>query len=59
MNCPKCEGKVTVKDTVHTEHNEIYRRRQCLACKYVFFTSEQIVSPDDEYRKEYYKNYRK
>ena len=59
MNCPKCKCKVLVKDMRHTERNEIYRRRQCPECNYIFYTSEHMVHPDEEYFKAWSKNYRK
>lgn len=40
MNCPKCNyNKNTVIDT-RKDKNNIYRKRQCKQCKYIWFTKE-------------------
>jgi len=43
MLCPKCEvGKTRVLD-VRTSYDETYRKRQCKACGYTFYTEETEV----------------
>ena len=59
MVCPKCNGKVTVKDTVNVGTDEIYRRRRCLACRLIFYTAEFLVEPDDNFENNWTKFYRK
>ena len=41
MNCPKCDGKTRVTDTVRNmpEH-ETYRKRLCLECGNKFYSVE-------------------
>lgn len=52
MTCPNCNGPVKVVDTTHIpDDNEIYRKRQCCECKFIFYTTEFIVEPDSLYRK--------
>jgi transcriptional regulator NrdR family protein len=62
MLCPKCKGSVQTLDTVNVTWNEIYRRKQCLACKHIFFTAEFEVEANTRFKKEwalYYKKRRK
>lgn len=61
MKCPKCGGKSTVKDTLHTEENETYRRIKCSdeSCGYIFYTVEYEVEDSDALRKELFKCDRK
>lgn len=50
MNCPKCGGKTKVTDVVNNfSHNETYRRRKCVTCDHVFYTTESEVDFKDEY----------
>ena len=45
MNCPKCAGKTTVKDTNWAgDLKAVRRRRRCLTCGYRFNTYE-IAAP--------------
>jgi len=42
MYCPKCNFKSGVKDSRICESgNYVYRRRKCLACKYIWTTHER------------------
>lgn len=60
MTCPDCCGKVTVADTVHiTDTNEIYRKRKCLECGHVFYTTEFEVEKTEQFRNEWNKFVRK
>ena len=49
MTCPKCNGKVTVTNTVQVGTEEIYRCRKCLVCGEVFYTAEFIVEFDENF----------
>lgn len=52
MTCPKCGGSVKVLETTHIpDDNEIYRKRQCCECNFIFYTTEFVVDPDGLYRK--------
>lgn len=57
MKCPKCGGKSTVKDTLHTEESETYRRLKCLneSCGQTFYTIEYEVEYNEALRKELFK----
>lgn len=59
MNCPKCNEKTTVTDVVliHTL-NEQYRRRKCVACGHVIYTTEFEVKYTDDYATLWNKNHR-
>lgn len=59
MMCPKCDGKVQVIDSVNTKYNEVYRRRKCTACGYMFYTSECFIFPDTEFMNTWYDSYRR
>ena len=60
MHCPKCEGKVTVCDTVHVKKtNEIYRKRKCTDCGHTFFSVEYEVDNDDALGLIWARNYRR
>ena len=39
MTCPVCGGDTSVRGS-YAECDAVYRRRVCLACKFVFFTTE-------------------
>ena len=59
MTCPKCEGKVTVTDSVHnSDTNETYRYKECLGCGRKFYTIEFEVDVDDKFMDEWYKHHR-
>lgn len=58
MRCPKCNGKAKVTDTINSAENEIYRKRKCLACGHVFYTTEFEVEQTTEFLHEYRKAYR-
>lgn len=59
MICPKCEGKVRVIDSVHTNDNEEYRKRRCLNCGHTFYTAEYMVFANEEYMEEWREAHRK
>ncbi len=40
MTCPVCGEKTIVQNTAH-DCECIYRRRKCIACGYLFTTTEQ------------------
>ena len=42
MRCPVCNGDVKVIDSA-SNANLVVRRRKCLNCDYLFFTSETII----------------
>lgn len=55
MKCPKCGGKAIVKNTLHNEENETYRKIECTratTCGHVFYTIEYEVEYDDKLKKE-------
>lgn len=58
MKCPKCGGRVKVTDTTNSAENEIYRKRACLVCGHVFYTTEFEVEQTNGFLNEYYKAYR-
>jgi transcriptional regulator NrdR family protein len=58
MKCSKCSGKVKVLDTIHSAENEIYRRRKCLECGRIFFSTEFEVETTADFLDEYHKSYR-
>lgn len=39
MNCPRCNQKTGVTNTAAAE-GLVLRRRECKACRYVFYTKE-------------------
>lgn len=49
--CPNCGGNVKVRDTTHTEENEIYRKRACLNCGNVFYTIEFVAEANNKFLK--------
>lgn len=60
MICPKCSGKTSVIDGVDGKPNSIkYRRRKCLVCSYIFYTSETVIEYDYDLDVIWHKNYRK
>ena len=53
MRCPKCNGKLSVKDIVHNKNdNEVYRKRICKECGETIFTTEFEVDPDMDYNED-------
>lgn len=49
MVCPKCKGKVKVKDSVNVlPENKIYRQKVCTKCGYQFFTEEFVRKHRDQ-----------
>lgn len=59
MYCPRCHGKVVVKDTVHTTNNKILRERKCTSCGHFFYTTERITDVNEEFHKTWNRNHRK
>lgn len=49
MTCPVCGGKTKVDETC-TDGEQIYRRRVCKECGYIFYTTETESTSDDFYR---------
>ena len=45
MYCPKCGGNARVMDSIPYSNTEIYRRRKCLECRYIF-KSVEIIEDD-------------
>jgi transcriptional regulator NrdR family protein len=43
MNCPMCGGQVKVHLSV-SDPNVVIRRRQCLECSYIFYTTERELN---------------
>lgn len=44
MICPKCNGKVHVKDTRNNRYkNEVFRQRECRQCGHIFYSVESEV----------------
>lgn len=55
MKCPKCGGKAVVKNTLHNESNDTYRKIQCTrttTCGHVFYTIEYEIEYDEQLKKE-------
>ena len=60
MKCPKCgSDKLRVTDVVKTPENEIYRQKECRDCKHLFYTAEFEVEPNDRFRSEWARYYRR
>ena len=57
MVCPKCSGKVRIIDNVNVD-NDVYRKRRCVDCKHVFFTTEFEIEYEGVFRDEWNANYR-
>ena len=49
MTCPFCGGKSKIEKTC-SNTEEIYRRRSCLECGYVFYTTETESTSDEFYK---------
>lgn len=51
MTCPNCKGPSKVVDNTYIpSDNELYRKRKCCDCGFIFYTIEFIVEPDSLYR---------
>lgn len=56
MKCPRCGGRIKVIETADiTSSNEIYRKRKCDECAYIFYTAEFEVEHDKKFIKEWSK----
>lgn len=54
MKCPKCNGKTTVTDNaLNTSDNEMYRKRKCLECGHIFYTTEYEVERNYKFSMEW------
>lgn len=53
MNCPNCNGKNRVIDSVTTDKSVI-RRRKCLDCEQLFYT-EEMCHDNDELKSAFWK----
>ena len=59
MKCPKCDNHTKVTDSVYNDStNEIYRRRKCIECDNVFYTTEFEVERNEQFKKEWTKHHR-
>lgn len=59
MTCPECGGRLRTLDVVNTTRNQTYRKRKCTGCNSIFFTSEEFVKADAEFKEDWRANYRK
>lgn len=59
MRCPKCEGKLAIKDNVRSLHDELFRKRVCEKCGHTLYTVEFEVEANEKFMKEWRKCYRK
>ena len=59
MRCPKCEGKLAIKDKVVTSNDEVLRKRVCEKCEHTLYTVEFEAIVNDGFMKEWHRNYRK
>lgn len=50
MNCPSCQQKTKVVDSVRTPEGEVYRRHRCDICSKDFYTVEFEVENDKTLR---------
>lgn len=57
MNCPECGGKVVTIDTKH-DSDSIQRKKKCVSCQNIFFTSEIESSDKGRYFKYLSSQYR-
>lgn len=53
MKCPKCDGHVKTIDRANVAWNEIFRKKKCDDCGYVFATAEMVVEPNKRFRREF------
>lgn len=59
MVCPKCGGKISVRDVVHdASQNESYRRKKCSSCGYEFYTTESQTERTSEFLKTWSEKHR-
>lgn len=58
MKCPKCNYKTKVIDGVDTLNNKRYRKRKCINCGYMFYTSELVTVVSNSFLREWYLNHR-
>lgn len=42
MNCPKCNARVSVNNSV-SWYDKVYRHRKCKSCGFRFYTEENIL----------------
>lgn len=57
MTCPSCGGKTAVV-YCYADCESVQRKRKCIECRYLFYTSE-YEEPSDRYRKLEYEKHRK
>lgn len=43
MQCPECKHKTIVIDSRERVASEVYRRRECMACRIRFTTREYVT----------------
>lgn len=54
MICPKCDGKVRVKDVRHSKYSQDdFRQRECKECGYIFYTVEAIEKFDEKFKRQW------
>jgi predicted Zn finger-like uncharacterized protein len=58
VTCPECSSKVYVVDSVNTPDNKILRKRKCVLCGHIFYTSESEAAKDVNFKYEWNANYR-
>jgi transcriptional regulator NrdR family protein len=59
MLCPKCNGKTKIIDGVNDNiENEKYRKRTCVDCGEIFYTTEFVVIADKNFHKKWNESYR-
>lgn len=60
LKCPKCgNGKLYGVESITTPENEVYRRRKCCNCGYMFVTVEFEVEYDSTVKKIWCDHYKK
>lgn len=51
MYCPYCSSKTTVLDDVlYEKENELYRKRRCPSCGFIFHTCEMTIEETEEFK---------
>lgn len=60
MICPDCGSKNVgvIDNSGNPETNEIYRKRRCKDCRYIFYTIESEVIPTALFKNDFYNNSR-
>ena len=59
MHCPKCGGKIRVRDVVHNNsNNETYRLKRCDVCENEFYTVEFELVQQNGFENIWRRNYR-